>query len=139
MLIYSSYISCGVIQIAQIGKQSSITGRHKRSSSKSIEKDFKNLLVSEYTWKPYTTEIEAANDVVEVDTNLPTFAMFSDAVDIGNGQILADIIKRLKLGKIQETPAKLNINSKRDIKVWIWHVNHKALKSYLSKVSKEYY
>jgi hypothetical protein len=51
----------------------------------------------------------------------PAIVVFSDNVAYKNGEILADAIRRYRLGHVAETDTVLNRNTERTrIKAWVW-------------------
>lgn len=62
--------------------------------------------------------------------------IFSDSVNNGNGQDIADFIKKHGLGSLIETRARLNPNSGNMIKIWIWRFNGKRNTDVKAKASR---
>ena len=53
----------------------------------------------------------------------------------GYGQDFAQLITKAKLGELIETSSNVNPNSSNYVKVWVWTVDHVALKGYLDNLA----
>lgn len=58
---------------------------------------------------------------------------YTDAVVEKNGSRLTARIRKLKLGTVSASKIKMNPNSKRNIQMWIWYPDWKAINSYVDK------
>ena len=62
------------------------------------------------------------------------FYIFSDIHRKRRGKQLVEYITKNELGKITESPTKINPNSESSLKVWIWTINTKNLRIMWSKI-----
>ncbi len=107
MHVDNSDISCGVDCIIDLSLDAFKTELKKGQGIKQSD-----------GWGHYYYEVE------------PTFAkgysyIFSDSVVNGNGQAIADFIRKHKLGSLIATRPRKNPNSGNMIKIWIWRFNGK--------------
>lgn len=61
------------------------------------------------------------------------FYIFTDIQKMIWGTALASYIRKENLGIIRTSVSRVNPNSGNTLKIWIWHVNHTALKSWAKK------
>ena len=57
------------------------------------------------------------------------FVIFSDSEYHGNGKALAKYIREKKLGRVAGSKPRVNPNTGRLIRVWVWAPDHEALKA----------
>lgn len=74
------------------------------------------------------------------------YALFSEANSQGfnsktYGHLFAELITREKLGTLIETERNVNPNSGNDVKVWVWTVDHNAVREWGNRnpVDKEFF
>jgi hypothetical protein len=60
--------------------------------------------------------------------------IFTDAVRNGNGEKLAKFIVENKLGTVQSSKSKMNPNTGRTVKLWIYYPTRKGLAAYKKKI-----
>lgn len=65
--------------------------------------------------------------------------IFSDNASYNNGKILANYIKKHKLGDIAETGKTRNPNNRNIIQTWMWSVYRKGLENWATKQDQENY
>ena len=58
------------------------------------------------------------------------FLIYSDTGKHTAGKNLTNYIRENNLGKVRESTVKRNPNTRRQLKMWIWEINHKILKKY---------
>lgn len=66
----------------------------------------------------------------------PPFYLFSGVVKEKYGENFKKYILKNKLGKIIETPTRINPNSDNRIKAWVWSVNNKEIKRWAKENKK---
>lgn len=61
------------------------------------------------------------------------FLVFTDITADGYGSRLSSYVKKHKLGNIVCSRSAINPNTDNRIKVWVWELNHRAVKAWGAK------
>lgn len=70
------------------------------------------------------------------------FAIFTEATHVDKpeeryGHKFARLIEKKKLGTLVVTDRQLNPNSGHNVQVWVWGIDHEALRAWYKKIKKE--
>lgn len=66
--------------------------------------------------------------------NPPAFVLWSNLADVEtNGHRITNLIAKLGLGDVHQTPKEVNPNTGAVICVWIWQVKHEVFKDWYKK------
>ncbi len=85
--------------------------------------------INEHKNNPEKTIIGVCREIYQNWKN-GAFLIYSDTGRHIAGKNLTNFIRENKLGKVRESSIKRNPNTRRQLKMWTWEINHKNLIKY---------